>query len=103
MNDTMSYELNPVGSMFRLIGSIDDIQNIDKNAEFSVGDIMYSEANQAPYVYTDNCEFVRLESTCNDDTDSALKMRPHPTNCVNCGAVLTDYKCKYCGTEYPRY
>lgn len=23
-----------------------------------------------------------------------------PTNCLNCGAPLTSYKCKYCGTEY---
>lgn len=22
------------------------------------------------------------------------------TNCKNCGAPLTNYKCKYCGTEY---
>lgn len=22
------------------------------------------------------------------------------TNCVNCGAVLTSWKCEYCGTEY---
>lgn len=24
----------------------------------------------------------------------------HPTNCKNCGAVLTSYKCEYCDTEY---
>lgn len=22
------------------------------------------------------------------------------TNCINCGAILTSYKCEYCGTEY---
>ena len=29
-----------------------------------------------------------------------VKYRSHPTNCVNCGAVLSGYKCEYCGTDY---
>lgn len=33
-------------SSYKFIGSIDDIKNIDKNKEFSVGDIIYTEANQ---------------------------------------------------------
>ena len=103
MSDAMSYKINPVGSKFRLIGSIDDIKNIDKNKVFSIGDVIYDKANRGTYLYTDDGKFVRLESTCNVDTDSALKMKPHPTNCENCGAVLRDYKCEYCGTEYPRY
>ena len=102
MSDTMLPELNCWGS-FTFIGSIDDIQNIDKSKEYSVGAIIYSKANRAPYVYTDNGEFVRLESTCNDTDSSTLKMKPHPTNCVNCGAVLKDYTCRYCGTDHPRY
>ena len=97
MSDTMLDTLR-LNSVFKFIGHVDDIQNIDKNAEFSVGDIMYSEADRAPYVYTDNGEFVRLESTCSDTDSSTVKMKPHPTNYVNCGAVLKDYRCEYCGT-----
>lgn len=97
MSDTMLHEPDYWGS-FTLIGSIDDIQNIDKSKEYFLGDIIYSKANRASYVYTNNGEFVRLESTCNDTDSSTLKMKPHPTNCVNCGAVLKDYRCEYCGT-----
>lgn len=27
-------------------------------------------------------------------------MKENRTNCINCGAPLTDGKCKYCGTEH---
>lgn len=89
-------------SVYKFIGSIDDINNIDKNKEYSVGDIIYSNSNRGVYLYTSNNEFERLESY-NDTDSSTLKMKPHPTNCVNCGAVLKDYRCEYCGTEHPRY
>lgn len=26
--------------------------------------------------------------------------KPHPVKCINCGAVLSSYKCEYCETEY---
>lgn len=100
MSDTMIDTLR-LNSVFKFIGYINDIKNVYKNAEFSVGDILYSEADRAAYVYTDNSKFELLGY--DDDTDYTLKMKPHPTNCVNCGAVLKDYKCEYCGTEYPRY
>ena len=89
-------------SSYKFIGSIDDIKNIDKNKEFSVGDVIYAEADQGAYVYTDEGKFEPL-FTENDTDSSTLKMKPHPTNCINCGAVLRDYKCEYCGTEHPRY
>ena len=44
MSDDMSYELN-CWSNFMFIGSIDDINNIDKNKEYSVGDVIYAEAD----------------------------------------------------------
>ena len=106
MSDTMLDTLR-VGSIFKHKGSIDDIKNIDKNKAFSIGDVIYDKANRVTYLYTDNGKFEPLfsdGSTYNDtDYSSALKMKPHPTNCTNCGAVLKDYKCEYCGTEYPRY
>ena len=101
MDDIMLHEPDCWGS-FTFIGSIDDINNIDKNREYSLGDVIYSNADRGTYLYTNNGKFVRLES-CNDTDSSTLKMKPHPTNCVNCGAVLRDYKCEYCGTEHPRY
>lgn len=87
---------------FTFIGSIDDINNIDKNKEYSLGDVIYSKADRGTYVYTDNGKF-ELLGYDDDINSSTVKMKPHPTNCINCGAVLTDYKCKYCGTEHPRY
>ena len=102
MSDTILNTLR-LDNVFKFLGYVDDIQHIDKNAKFSVGDIIYNEFDRCAYLYTDNGKFELLESTCNDDTNSTLKMKPHPTNCVNCGAVLKDYKCEYCGTEYPRY
>ena len=90
-------------SVFKFLGYVDNIKNIDKNKEFSPGDIIYSEADQGGYVYTDNNEFEPLFDDGSTSTDYTLKMKPHPTNCANCGAVLKDYKCEYCGTEYPRY
>lgn len=31
------------------------------------------------------------------------KMIPYPSNCSNCGAVMSGYTCRYCGTHYPEY
>lgn len=101
MSDDMLYT-SDLTSVYKFIGSIDDIQNIDKGKEYSVGDVIYSKVDRGTYLYTNNGKFERLES-CNDTDSSTLKMKPHPTNCVNCGAILKDYKCKYCGTDYPRY
>jgi hypothetical protein len=39
----------------------------------------------------------------NKPSKSTRKIIPHPTNCKNCGAVMTGYKCVYCGTDYPEY
>ena len=100
MSDDMSYTLD-LTSVYKFIGSIDDINNIDKSKEFSVGDILYSNADRGVYLYT-GTKFEHLESY-NDTDSSTMKMKPHPTNCLNCGAVLTGYTCKYCGTDYPRY
>lgn len=87
----------------KLKGSVDDIQNINKNKEYSLGDIIYSQSNRGIYIYTNNGKFERLESYNGIPITQHQKIKPHPTNCVNCGAVLKDYKCEYCGTEYPRY
>ena len=101
MSDDMSYTLD-LTSVYKFIGSIDDINNIDKNKEYSLGDVIYSKADRGTYVYTSNGKFEQLGSY-NDIDSSTLKMKPHPTNCLNCGAVLKDYTCKYCGTEHPKY
>ena len=53
--------------------------------------------------YDDIADLYLISDMMITDYSSALKMKPHPTNCTNCGAVLKDYKCEYCGTEYPRY
>ena len=101
MSDDMSYTLD-LTSVYKFIGSIDDIKNINKNKEYSVGDVIYSNTDRGTYVYTDNGKF-ELLGYDDDINSSTVKMKPHPTNCVNCGAILKDYKCKYCGTEHPRY
>ena len=35
-----------------------------------------------------------------DAIDFNYNPNSKPTNCVNCGAPLTSYKCEYCGTYY---
>ena len=77
-------------------------QNEFKRYTEKVSAFIEFNANISNTVYTDEGKFEPLFA--DKDTDSStMKMKPHPTNCANCGAVLKDYKCEYCGTEYPRY
>ena len=46
------------------------------------------------YIANKNKEYVKIQS------NASSYHRDRPTNCKNCGAVLTSYKCEYCDTEY---
>ena len=37
-----------------------------------------------------------------DPTENMEPLYGHPTNCINCGAVLHDYICEFCGTDNSR-
>ena len=64
-----------------------------KENDFKAGDIVVTMDTNDLYTINEILEYVKIhsESSCNRD---------RPTNCKNCGAVLTSYKCEYCGTEY---
>ena len=56
------------------------------------GDVVFKRTNKANEVI----EVVDGKA----DNKLPTMHTPRPTNCKNCGAVLTSYKCEYCGTEY---
>ena len=58
------------------------------------GDIAFVMDTNDIYVANMNEEYVKIQ------THKPSYYRPRPTNCKNCGAVLTSYKCEYCDTEY---
>ena len=53
-----------------------------------------NKAEEATNSINENKEYVKIQSCVSS------YHRDRPTNCKNCGAVLTSYKCEYCGTEY---
>ena len=59
------------------------------------GELMFCMNTSELYIGNKNQCFSRLNLD-KHKTNNYTK----PTNCKNCGAVLTSYKCEYCGTEY---
>ena len=65
-----------------------------KAYNIQTGDIVFLMDTNECYVANKNQEYVKLQ--CHEQNYH----RTRPTNCKNCGAVLTSYKCEYCDTEY---
>lgn len=66
----------------------------DPSANYEVGDI----------VKKGNDTFVKVSSgeweTLYDSNPSFHNVQSHPVRCECCGAVLTSWKCEYCGADY---
>ena len=70
-----------------------DISSL-KAYNIQTGDIVFVMNTNELYVVNKNKEYVKIQS------NELSHHRDRPTNCKNCGAVLTSYKCEYCDTEY---
>ena len=60
----------------------------------SKGELCYDVDTERYYMWSGST-WICL-GTMNESTDQTS----HPTNCVNCGAILHSCRCEYCGTEY---
>lgn len=80
-----------------IISSEKELKNI-KNPK--VGDCYCLSSYNKTYVYN-GIFFDCIEP--NSNTDSFHKITTKIiTNCKNCGAIIKNGKCEYCGTEYGR-
>lgn len=70
-----------------------DISSL-KAYNIQTGDVVFTMDTNELYISNKNNEYVKIQSV------ASSYHRDRPTNCKNCGAVLTSYKCEYCGTEY---
>ena len=70
---------------------------LDAEQTYEHGDIVLDEnGSTLIYVVTDNGAWFEAIS----GVDDSHSTRTHPTTCKCCGAVLTSWKCEYCGAEY---
>lgn len=71
-----------------------DYVSMHQSQNFIKGQVCYAVDTQRFYIW-DGSVWVLFPTIDEiDDTSS------HPTNCINCGAVLNSCRCEYCGTEY---
>ena len=56
----------------------------------SWGENSITETNTINIITSNRCELVF----------NPIPESPKPTNCENCGAILHNGKCEYCGAEY---
>lgn len=71
--------------------------NFPKDANY--GDVFHCLYDNCTYVYVNN-EWVNIYST--EDLYSDNNQYDYPTNCRNCGAVLHNHICEFCGTDNRR-
>ena len=85
------------------MGSVTYAQLADSNKSelFKNGDVVYCTDTQETYLYS-NSTLIKLPKEENLN-NKHKKMLPYPSNCKNCGAVMTGYICKFCGTHYPEF
>lgn len=79
------------------VTDIDSIRQYSKDS--NVGSLLFIPESNS--VYTLNkCNEVLEILPIKDGHKTVYHTPAKPTNCKNCGAPLTSYKCEYCGTEY---
>lgn len=67
--------------------------------DYNAGSIFITSDTNKVYVLNKANEVIEVVDGKADNKLPTMHT-PRPTNCKNCGAVLTSYKCEYCGTEY---
>ena len=77
-----------------------DIDTIRKySTNLNAGSILITSDTNQVYILNKANEVIEVVSTEDNNKPHIMHSRRH-TNCVNCGAILTSYKCEFCGTEY---
>ena len=71
----------------------------DEEQEYKLGDVILNCDGNALIYVTDETT-ARWEPLYTTDISAPEPIRTHPTNCKCCGAILTSWKCEYCGAEY---
>ena len=76
---------------------IDTIRTCSNN--YAAGSILLTSDTNQVYVLNKANEVIEIVNAENNNKPHIVHSK-RPTNCKNCGAVLTSYKCEYCDTEY---
>lgn len=90
--------------LYYMINTLHTIQLKDINTirmysnNYDAGSILMTSDTSQIYVLNKANEIIEIVNT--QDNKPHIIRQQRPTNCVNCGAVLTSYKCEYCDTEY---
>lgn len=100
--------MNTKTAVYTFCNDINEVRKYSSNKN-ACGALFYSTSTNKVYIMNAMNEI--LEIVDSDRTLDTLKEvqtyiekaenhNKRPTNCKNCGAVLTSYKCEYCDTEY---
>ena len=83
---------------FRVI-QLKDVDTIRMYSEsLDAGSILLTSDTNQVYILNKANEVIEVVNTKGNMQPVTRSQRP--TNCKNCGAVLTSNKCEYCDTEY---
>ena len=83
---------------FRIL-QLNDVDTIRMYSDrLDAGSILFTSDTHQVYVLNKANEVIEVVNTKGNMPPVARSQRP--TNCKNCGAVLTSNKCEYCDTEY---
>ena len=89
--------MNIETTMYRFSGDIQEIRKYTSNPNVC-GAIFVSTDKNNIYVVNEAQEIIEVCQINNHKQHVRIEQRP--TNCKNCAAPLTSYKCEYCGTKY---
>lgn len=96
--------LNNIVSSFCFRGSVKSKDNLPLDA--SIGDIYISNNDNATWVCTTTTSKTSKWDVISSPSDYSLTNKPvkekritYPTNCKNCGAILHNHICEYCGSD----
>lgn len=91
--------MNTTVHVHQYIKDIDTIRMYSDN--LAAGSILIASDTNQVYVLNEAREIIEVVNT-KDNHEPHIIHEQHHTNCINCGAALTSYKCEYCGTDYQR-
>ena len=81
---------------YKTVSNAHEIRKYTSNPNVR-GAIFVTDTN-CIYMVNEAQEIIEVCQTNNNKQHICIEQRP--TNCKNCAAPLTSYKCEYCSTEY---